>query len=150
MKVIKNYNALLGENSENAKNHNIKIAIGTSEKFERVQFYLNKANIDKDTFNAIVCGDMVKNGKPAPDIYLNVCKQLDVNPEEAIVLEDSPNGIISAYRAKTNPVMVIDCIEPTQEIIELLYTTPLISLREVQNLLPSLKKEKLYEEIDYR
>lgn len=118
-----------------ARNNNIKVAIGTSEKFERVQFYLDKANIDKDIFDAIVCGDMVENGKPAPDIYLKVCEEIDVNPENAIVCEDAPNGIISAFRAGAKPVMIIDRIEPTDEIRNLLFVEPLNSLTQVQDII---------------
>lgn len=118
-----------------ARNNNIKVAIGTSEKFERVQFYLDKANIDKDIFDAIVCGDMVENGKPAPDIYLKACEEIDVNPKNAIVCEDAPNGIIAAFRAGVKPVMIIDRIEPTDEIISLLFVKPLNSLTQVQKII---------------
>lgn len=118
-----------------AKNNNIKVAIGTSEKFQRVQFYLNKANINKDIFEAIVCGDMVENGKPAPDIYLKVCEEIEVNPENAIVCEDAPNGIIAANRSGAKPVMIIDRIEPTDEIRKLLFVEPLNSLTQVQEII---------------
>ena len=118
-----------------ARNNNIKVAIGTSEKFERVQFYLDKANIDKDIFDAIVCGDMVENGKPAPDIYLKACEEIDVKPENAIVCEDAQNGIIAAYRAGAKPVMIIDRIKPTDEIRSLLFVKPLSSLTQVQEII---------------
>ena len=118
-----------------AKEKNIKTAIGTSEHSQRVDFYLERANISKDTFDAIVCGNMVQNGKPAPDVYLKVCEEISVKPEEAIVLEDAPNGIISAYRAGTKPIMVIDCIEPTDEIRNMLFVEPLNSLTEVQEII---------------
>lgn len=118
-----------------AKNNNIKVAIGTSEKFERVQFYLDKANINKDIFDVIICGDMVENGKPAPDIYLKVCEKISVKPENAIICEDAPNGIIAAYRSGAKPIMVIDRIEPTDEIISLLFIKPLNSLEQVQEII---------------
>ncbi len=129
----------LKELLEYAKMNNIKIAIGTSEKSGRVQFYLDKANIDKDIFNAIVCGDMVKNGKPAPDIYLKVCEEISVNPENAIVCEDAPNGIVAAYRAGTKPIMIIDRIEPTNEVMQLLFVKPLNTLIQVQEIISNKK-----------
>lgn len=129
----------LKELLEYAKMNNIKVAIGTSEKSERVQFYLDKANIDKDIFNAIVCGDMVKNGKPAPDIYLKVCEEINVNPENAIVCEDAPNGIVAAYRAGTKPIMIIDRIEPTNEVMQLLFVKPLNTLIQVQEIISNKK-----------
>lgn len=118
-----------------SKMNNIKIAIGTSEKFERVQFYLNKANIDKDTFDAIICGDMVEKGKPAPDIYLKACEKILVNPENAIVCKDAPNGILVAYSAGTKPVMIIDLIEPTDKIRKLLFVNPLNTLTQVKEII---------------
>ena len=118
-----------------AKINNIKIAIGTSEKFERVQFYLNKANINKDIFDSIICGDMVEKGKPAPDIYLKACEKILVNPENAIVCEDAPNGILAAYSAGAKPVMIIDLIEPTDEVKKLLFVNPLNSLNQVKDII---------------
>lgn len=120
---------------EYAKINNLKIAIGTSEKFERVKFYLNKANIDKNIFDAIVCGNMVENGKPAPDIYLKVCERISINPKNAIVCEDAPNGIIAAYRSGAKPIMIIDRIKPTDEIKSLLFVEPLNSLTQVQEII---------------
>ncbi len=118
-----------------AKINNIKIAIGTSEKFERVKFYLDKSNIDESIFDAIVCGDMVENGKPEPDIYLKACEKISIKPENAIVCEDAPNGIIAAYRSGAKPVMIIDLIEPTVEIEKLLFIKPLTSLLQLQEII---------------
>ena len=117
-----------------AKENSLKTAIGTSEKTIRVQRYLEKASLTK-TFDAIVTGDMVQNGKPAPDIILNACEALSVSPAEAIVLEDAPNGILAAHRAGAKPVMVIDCVQPTDEIKKKLFVRPLNSLKEVKELI---------------
>jgi len=40
-----------------------------------------------------------KRGKPAPDVYLYACKEFDVAPHEAIVLEDSVHGVAAAVAA---------------------------------------------------
>lgn len=122
-----------------AKVNNIKIAIGTSEKFERVKFYLKKSNIDENIFDAIVCGDMVENGKPDPDIYLKACEKISVNPENTIICEDAPNGILAAYRSGAKPVMIIDLMESTEEIKKLLFIEPLTSLSQLQELIANNK-----------
>ena len=49
--------------------------------------------------------------------------------------EDAPNGIMAAFSAGTKPVMVVDLIEPTDEIIKMLFVNPLSSLLEVKELL---------------
>ena len=60
-------------------------------------------------------------GKPEPDIYLYACSQIGEQPEDCIAVEDSPNGIKSAYAAGCKPVMVPDLTQPDEEIKPLLY-----------------------------
>ena len=64
---------------------------------------------------------MVKEGKPSPDIYAYACRELGIAPEEAIAVEDSPNGIKSAHAAGCKAVMVPDQTEPDDEISQMLY-----------------------------
>jgi HAD superfamily hydrolase (TIGR01509 family) len=52
-----------------------------------------------DAFDAIVTADAVENAKPAPDIYRLVCARLDVNPSDALALEDSASGVAAAKAA---------------------------------------------------
>ncbi len=94
----------------------IKIGLATSTVRERAIGYLTSHNI-YDYFDKLIFGDMVKNGKPAPDIFLKACEELGVLPEEAIAVEDSINGIKSAGAAGLYPVMVIDLIQPNEEIM---------------------------------
>lgn len=46
-----------------------------------------------------VCGDDVAHSKPAPDIYLEAARRLELPPHELLVLEDSENGIRAALAA---------------------------------------------------
>jgi HAD superfamily hydrolase (TIGR01509 family) len=50
-------------------------------------------------FTIIVSSDEVEKGKPAPDVYLLTAKKLMVTPQECLVIEDSPNGVIAAKAA---------------------------------------------------
>ena len=93
------------------KEKGVKVGLATSTVRERATGYLKAHHIDR-YFDELVFGDTVAHGKPAPDIYLKACEMLDVRPEEAIAVEDSINGIVSAGRAGMYPVMVIDLIEP--------------------------------------
>ena len=67
-------------------------------------------------FDNLTCGDMLKKSKPEPDIYLKACRNLDVSSEEALAVEDSYNGIRSAFRAGMRPVMVPDLLPPDEEM----------------------------------
>ena len=115
------------------KENNYRLAVATSSNQKTVLSHLERANI-KEYFDVIVCGDMIKNSKPAPDIYLKACELLDVNPSECLALEDSPNGIRSAFSAGLKPVMIPDLIDPTDEILDMLHSK-LLNLNEVVNLL---------------
>ena len=93
------------------KEKGVKVGLATSTVRERATGYPKAHHIDR-YFDELVFGDTVAHGKPAPDIYLKACEMLDVKPEEAVAVEDSINGILSAGRAGMYPVMVIDLIQP--------------------------------------
>ena len=65
-------------------------------------------------FAASLCGDEVTHSKPDPESYLRVAEMIGCKPEECYVLEDSPNGILAAYRAGCTPVMVPNDVQPDQ------------------------------------
>ena len=75
-----------------------------------------KPGVDK-----LISATMVKEGKPAPDIYLYACEQLGLSPEKCIAVEDSPNGVLSAYRAGLKVIMVPDQTKPDKELEGCLY-----------------------------
>ncbi len=97
------------------KQRGIKMGLATSTIQQRAERNLQNAGILEE-FDRIVYGGTVPNGKPAPDIYLKACEELGVEPHEAMGVEDSINGVKSASGAGLYTVMVIDLIEPTEEI----------------------------------
>lgn len=97
------------------KEHGYKIALATSTQRERAERNLKNAGI-LEAFDKIVYGGTVPNGKPAPDIYLKACEELGVQPQEAVGVEDSINGVKSSAAAGLYTIMVIDLIKPTEEI----------------------------------
>ena len=96
------------------------IALATSTRTEVTEGHLEKTQL-RHYFKAVICGDMIENSKPAPDIYVKACRALDVEPQQAAAIEDSPNGIRSAHAAGMHPIMVPDMIVPTPEIQKLLW-----------------------------
>ena len=97
------------------KEHNIRAAIATATDLERTTKYLEKLGIKK-YFDKIISATMVKEGKPSPDVYLYACEQLERKPQECIAVEDSPNGVLSAYRAGCKVIMVPDQTSPDAEL----------------------------------
>lgn len=103
---------------EYLKENRIPTALASSTRRTAVMEHLDRAGITS-YFQKIICGDMVEHGKPAPDIYLKACEELGVAPGQALAVEDSFNGIRSAYAAGLYTVMVPDQLPPTEEILAL-------------------------------
>ena len=92
----------------------IKIAIATSTNKEVSLRNLTNLSLT-DKYDALVTGDMVENGKPAPDIFLEAARLIGADPDETIVVGDSSFDMIGAHRAGMRPVMVIDLSTPSAE-----------------------------------
>lgn len=110
-----------------------KIALASSTRRQTVIKQLKDARI-LDYFDAVVCGDMVGRSKPAPDIFLKACEELQVVPEEAYAIEDSYNGIRAAHAGKLRPIMVPDLL-PENEEMKKISEVILGSLLEVMDYL---------------
>lgn len=108
------------ETLEFLKENNYPVALATSTSRESVESHLKNAGIRK-YFDFIVTGDEVTNSKPDPEIYLKACKAIGVLPENAVAVEDSFNGIRSAYKAGMMPVMIPDTVMPDADIQKLLF-----------------------------
>ena len=90
-------------------------AVATSSSTALAIRKLTDANLI-DKFDAVVCGDQVQKGKPAPDIFLTAAKKLNAQPESCLVFEDSENGIRAAHAAGMTAVMIPDLIQPSRQI----------------------------------
>ena len=89
------------------KENGIRTGIATSNGRDMVDAVVEALKIG-DYLDVITTACEVKAGKPEPDIYLEVAKRLHVNPEECIVFEDIPAGIIAGKRAGMTVIAVED------------------------------------------
>lgn len=96
------------------KESGIKTAVATSSPREALDFYLQSAGVD-GYFDAFISGENVKNSKPAPDSFLCAAEALGTPPGEAMVLEDSYNGIRSGRASGATVVMIPDLKPYTDE-----------------------------------
>lgn len=110
-----------------------RVALATATPTERALEQLDEINITR-YFNKIVSAAEVERGKPAPDVYVYACRKMGVSPKECLAVEDSPNGVLSAYEAGLNVVMVPDQTKPDEEISGKLCAC-LKSLEELPGLL---------------
>ncbi len=78
------------------ESHNCAKAVGSSSK--NAPFILEKLGL-ASRFAAVIDGNGVKNTKPDPEVFLNAAHQLQVLPENCLVIEDAPSGIQAAKAA---------------------------------------------------
>ncbi len=77
---------------------NFKLAVGSSGPPENVDLLLSTLSI-KDYFDVIITAAEVKNGKPAPDVFLIAAEKLNIKVDNCLVIEDAPVGITAARKA---------------------------------------------------
>ena len=105
----------------------VRKVIVTSSRPEEKKPELERLGIGQ-YFDSFVSVKEVKRGKPFPDVYLFACRKLGMEPGECLArklgmepgeclaIEDSPNGVRSAYSAGVKVVMVPDLTGPTDEL----------------------------------
>jgi HAD superfamily hydrolase (TIGR01509 family) len=93
----------------------LPLAIATSMQKQEAVHLLETARIGH-FFSEVVGRDEVKFSKPHPDLYLKAALHLQLQPGVCIALEDSFNGIKSAYSAGCMTIMIPDVVAPTSEI----------------------------------
>ena len=77
----------------------LKIALATSGDREYVKLVFEKFPQLTDYFSVVVSSEDVARGKPNPDVYKKALEKLKIKSDEAVVLEDSVNGITAAKLA---------------------------------------------------
>ncbi len=85
----------------------LPIAVASSNRRVLVAAVLAHVGLG-DAFGAIVTGDDVARAKPAPDIFLEAARRLDIQPELCIVLEDAPKGMQAGKAAGMRVIGVPD------------------------------------------
>jgi HAD superfamily hydrolase (TIGR01509 family) len=88
-----------------AEARGLRIAIASSSEPSWVEPHLVRLDL-RQRFEAILCRTDSLPPKPAPDLYLAACAALDVDPAEALAVEDSPHGIAAAKGAGLRCVAV--------------------------------------------
>ena len=95
---------------EHLHSNGIPIAVATSSS---LSLFETKTMHHKDwfsLFDTVVTPDSerVVKGKPAPDIFLEAARQLNVSAEKALVFEDAPSGLQAGISAGMQVVAVPD------------------------------------------
>ncbi len=121
------------------RDHGYRVGMATSTERGAAMEHLARTDMVKYfDEGAIITGDMVTSGKPAPDIFRLAAERLGVDPADCIGVEDSNNGIRAIHAAGMQPVMIPDTVPPAEDVKTLAWKM----LENLPELLPILESEK--------
>ena len=87
------------------------LGLASSSNRPIIELVLELAGLN-DCFRVTVSSEEVGGGKPAPDVYLETARRLGVAPEGCAAIEDSHNGIRSAYAAGMCVIAIPNSVFP--------------------------------------
>jgi len=116
--------------------HGYRLAVCSNSIRKTVLTVLSKFNII-DCFDLILSNEDVKNSKPHPEIYWKAMSTIGCLPEETLILEDSPYGLLAASRSKAHIMRVGSPKEVTYNNIYKHLN------KEKMNIIPKWKDDKL-------
>jgi len=115
---------------QEAKRFGLKLAVASSSPHSWVDTHAKRLGIF-DYFDKVICADDVPAGrtKPNPDLFLLALRQLQVRNDEAIVFEDSPNGVRAAHSAG---IFVVAIPNPVTSLLSIENAS--LTLRSLEDL----------------
>lgn len=97
------------------KREGIPAAVSTSTDKATAEIVIRRAGV-YDYFTEFVFGDMVERSKPAPDIFLKAAEAIGRNPEECLVVEDSPAGVLAGKAMGGHTILIPDVAVVTEDV----------------------------------
>lgn len=91
--------------------------VASSSHYAHIVDLMNRRGIAK-FFKGYIGGDQVSQAKPHPEIFTRALDMANIEPEQALVVEDSLNGVRASHSANIDVIMVPDLVPPTEEVTE--------------------------------
>lgn len=116
-----------------ARRLGLRLAVASSSGHAWVEGYLRQLGLF-EYFEAILCREDVQRIKPDPELFLAALAELKLHADEALVFEDSPNGVLAARNAGIrvvavpNPITAHATIESASLVLSSLAEMPLEDL----------------------
>ena len=107
-----------------------RLGVASSSNRPIIELVLDRSGL-AECFDAVVSSEEVEHGKPAPDVYLAVARQLGVDPAACAAIEDSTNGVKAALAAGMRTIAVPNREFPPDGDVLALATAVVSSLAEV-------------------
>lgn len=108
------------------KEEGIQMAVASASPKYFIQEVMNALEIG-EYFSSLVSSEEVKEGKPAPDVFLRAAENINANPENSIVIEDGISGMIAGKAAGMKVIGLVKEKDPIKYPADYLVT----SLREI-------------------
>lgn len=102
------------ETLEALRQKGYRMAVATSTKLEFTLAHLKQAGL-LEYFQAVVTGEMVENGKPAPDIFLLAAERLGCDPKECVAVGDTPADVLAGSAAGMEVYLIPDQVPANPE-----------------------------------
>lgn len=97
-------------------NHGYKIAVCSNSIRKTVLTVLSKLDL-MEHVDYVISNEDVRNSKPHPEMYWKAISMMDCLPEETLIIEDSPKGLLAASRSNSHVMRVKNPSEVTYENI---------------------------------
>ena len=97
------------------RERDMPLAVASSSTRPMIERQLAAAGVGS-YFDVVLSGEEVARGKPAPDVFLEAARRLDVTPASSLVLEDSKNGVLAGAAGGFVTVLVPDLAAPDDEM----------------------------------
>lgn len=94
------------------KENQYLLALASGSSLEIINTILSITRLS-DFFDTIVSADIVKKGKPEPDLFIETARQIGISPENCLVVEDSQYGVEAAKRASMRCIAIPYLVEET-------------------------------------
>ena len=118
---------------EYARREGLICAVASSSPREMIEYLLERHGLSS-FFSVVQSGEEAPHGKPEPDVFLMACEKAGVQPETALVMEDSESGILAAHKAGIPSIWIPDLIDIDKAVQKLAWNI-CRSLSEVPELL---------------
>ncbi|XP_051216151.1 bifunctional riboflavin kinase/FMN phosphatase [Lolium perenne] len=112
-----NIKALAGANRlvQHLRSKGVSVALASNSPRENIRAKIGCHPGWEESFVAIVGGDEVTRGKPAPDIFVEAAKRMNSDPSNCIVIEDSLQGVLAGKAADMHVIAVPSIPKSTAE-----------------------------------
>ncbi|MCC2546052.1 HAD-IA family hydrolase [Hymenobacter sp. BT175] len=119
-----------------ARDAGFKIGLGTGSAPETIGYIIDHLDLRR-YFDVVVGKADVEKGKPHPDTFTEVARQLGIPPERCVVFEDALLGEQAAYKAKMRVIAVSSGLKPSQ------FQAPMAVIKDFTQLRPEQVRELL-------